>query len=642
MANKFNSQYTPGPTTKPTKQFRRTLRDLQKSTKDQKIIITTQQTSAAIKKCKASKACGPDNISPLMLKHIGPNGISYLTNIFNNCVNKAIIPSLWKTARIIPLLKPAKPSDQGKSYRPISLLSPAAKILESILLPQITESIPFASHQHGFRKGHSTTTALQEIKAHIEKGLNKSRPVERTVSVAIDLTQAFDTVNHEILLKDIHELDLNHHLKRFLTAYLRGRQTFVEFRGRRSRYRKMRQGVPQGGVLSPVLFNLYMSKMPNPPGNIKLITYADDSNVLNSGQFLEPICIEINAYLDTLDNWFKERNLFISPAKSTATVFTTWSNENKKKLNISINGISVPSVQQPKFLGVTFDNLLTFKHHATNVKSRVKSRNNILKSLSGTTWGLEKETLLTTFKAIGQSVIDYCSPIWAPNLADINWNHLQVAQNEALRTSLGCVKKNPIDHLNTEAKIMKVKDHSEMLSKQFLLATQKEDHPNHVDLHGRPPSRIIKKTLNSRFGNEIRNMIPDSGVNHQNYKPLLKQIHTESVNRSINNLSENRVLNAPAPPVNIVEKNLPRRTRSMLCQLRSGYSSMLNSYLSSITENNIEDKCPKCNEPSHTTNHLFNCPADITNLTPLSLWNDPLDAATFLGLDTGHPFDDHG
>ena len=128
--------------------------------------------------------------------------------------------------------------------------------------------------QHGFRKGHSTTTALQEINDHIDKGLNQNRLVERTVSVAIDL-------------------------------------------------RKIRQGVPQGGVLSPVLFNLYMSKMPLPPGNIKLVTYADDSNVLKSGVHLGPICQELNIYLGTLENWFSERNLFISPTKSTATVFTT-------------------------------------------------------------------------------------------------------------------------------------------------------------------------------------------------------------------------------------------------------------------------------------------------------------------------------
>lgn len=575
-----------------------------------------------------------------MLKHLGPHGISYLTNIFNNCLNQGIIPTIWKTARIIPLLKPGKPADIGKSYRPISLLSPLAKILESILLPIITESINFAPHQHGFRKGHSTTTALQEINDHIDKGLNQKRPVERTVSVAIDLTAAFDTVNHEILLDDINNLQLNQYIKRFLCGYLRGRQTYVEFRGKRSKFRKMRQGVPQGGVLSPVLFNLYMSKMPLPPGNIKLVTYADDSNVLKSGVHLGPVCQELNIYLGTLENWFSERNLFISPTKSTATVFTTWGNESNVQLDISINGTTVPTVKHPKFLGVVYDNLHTFKQHAEYLKTRVKSRNNVLKSLAGTTWGMEKETLLTTYKSIGQSVLNYCSPIWAPNLKDTNWKSLQTAQNEALRTSLGCVNKTSISHLHQESKILKVQDHCEMLSKQFLLQTQKPSHPNSCDLNAPPVPRLTKNTIQTRFGNEIKRRIPDTGLDETNYKSILKDIHTDSVRDSINSLDFNKVLNEKPPLIHKSEKELPRRSRSLLSQLRSGYSSMLNSYLS-VVDANIEDKCPKCSQPSHTTEHLFNCPADPTDLTVKSLWNDPLAAAQFLGLDPGLPSDEN-
>ena len=99
----------------------------------------------------------------------------------------------------------------------------------------------------------------------------------------------------------------------------------------------MKQGVPQDGVLSPILFNLYMSKMPQPPANIKLVSYADDSNVLSSGIDIQDICKEINPYLATLDTWFKSRNLFISPAKSSATLFTTGPNECNTTLSIDIN-----------------------------------------------------------------------------------------------------------------------------------------------------------------------------------------------------------------------------------------------------------------------------------------------------------------
>ena len=247
LADNFNTLYTPGATTKPSKESRAQRRALQKTPPDPAIIITEANTTEAIKKSKSSKALGPDELSPVMLKHLGPKGIAYLTKIFNAVVNTANIPHIWKVGKIIPLLKPKKPADEGSSYRPVSLLCPAAKLLESTLLPTITTAIPLADHQHGFRKKRSTTTALQEISDHITDGLNRKKPAHRTVAVAIDLSRAFDTVDHEILIKEVSNLELNGHIKRFITGYLRGRQTYVFFRGQKSKYRKMRQGVPQGG-----------------------------------------------------------------------------------------------------------------------------------------------------------------------------------------------------------------------------------------------------------------------------------------------------------------------------------------------------------------------------------------------------------
>ena len=645
FADKFNCQYTPATNIKQPKEARNLRRQLKKKPTDPCITITEADTAKAIKESKNSKALGPDNISPIMLKHLGKSGIKYLTNIFNKSVNTAIIPTVWKTARIIPLLKPSKPSDQGPSYRPISLLSPAAKILEKILLPEISQAANLQSHQHGFRKLHSTTTALQEMSTYITNGLNMNKPVKRTVAVAIDLSRAFDTVDHNILLDDINNLQLNQHLKRFLCSYLRGRVTYVEFRGSRSKFRKMKQGVPQGGVLSPLLFNIYMTKMPTPPNHMKLTTYADDSTVLNSGEAdsnfdHKELSAELNSYLNILFLWFKARNLEISPTKSTATIFTTAPNEAGLDLPIYINGTKVPTVQKPKILGVTLDNLFNFSEHANQMKSKIGQRNNVLKALSGTTWGKEKETLLSTYKATSQSILNYCAPIWGPNLCKSKFEELQRQQNTALRTTTGCVKMTGIDHLHSECEIMPVKDHCYMLSKQFLLASQLPEHPNNIDLHTPHTGRIMKKTLKTRFGEEIKQIIPPSGHTKDIHKAKIKQIHTKSVRDSIARQEPNPVLGFPAPKVNVTEKELPRQTRTRLAQLRSGYSSNLNSYLSRIRED-TDDICPDCNAPNYTTNHLFNCPSKPTPLTALSLWTNPKDAATFLGLP-GQEFDDHG
>ena len=634
IANKFNEQYTPSAITKPTKEFRSILRHIQdKKPADPTFKISPQEVLEAIKTSKNSKAIGPDGISPLMIKHLGQHGITFLTTLFENCINQSIIPPLWKVGRIIPLPKPGKPSDEGPSYRPISLLSPAAKLLEKIILPTLQNAITLKDHQHGFRKNRSTLTALQDITDHIKQGLNKKKPVDRTILVAIDLSRAFDTVNHEILIKDIYKLNLNDHIKRFLVAYLRGRQTYVEFRGSKSKFRKMHQGVPQGGVLSPTLFNLYMTNMPPPPDKTKLVTYADDSSVLLSGPKIDPLCKILNEYLTDLKQWFLHRNLQISAPKSSATLFTTFSNEMSLDLPIYIDGDKIPTVNHPKILGVTLDPQLNFNTHAKLLKNKINSKNNMLKALAGSSWGKDKKTLQITYKATGQSLLNYCAPIWTPTLSETNWKELQTSQNQALRTITGCVKMSNIDHLHSETKSMPVKDHCNMLSKQFLLATQKPNHPNHCALDENVP-RLMKNSLTTKFGPYIQTMTNNQPIETQTYKILLKNIHTEAVTDTINNQSPNPVLDLPAPDINEEEKTLPRRTRTTLSQLRSGYSPFLQTYLNRINPNTYPNpNCPICNIHLHTTNHIFNCPNNPTDLTTDSLWTSPVQAAEFIGLE---------
>ena len=196
----------------------------------------------------------------------------------------------------------------------------------------------------------------------------------------------------------------------------------------------MRQGVPQGGVLSPSLFNIYMSHIPLPPAGIHLFSYADDCSIVTSGPKIPPLCKKLNTYLHTLNQFFLERNLKISPSKSTATIFTTCTQEMSVNLPIVINGDQVPTVKNPKILGCHLDPLLNFNAHAKYVQDRVAKRNNVLKALAGTSCGKDKETLLTTYKAVGRSIYSYCAPIWTPSLCNTRLGELQIPQNAALRS----------------------------------------------------------------------------------------------------------------------------------------------------------------------------------------------------------------
>ena len=629
-SRKFNQQYTPSTANCSAKAHRPMYRERKKN-KDlcEFPEISIAEIKQALKTTRASKALGPDQLSPIMLKHLGPEAMGYMAFLFNLSVRRSIIPNIWKTGKIIPLLKPGKPADLAKSYRPVSLLSPMIKTLEKTILPHLDKHLLMAYHQHGFRSGRSTTTALMELDKHITDGLNSKRPPLRTVVVALDMRAAFDTVNINTLLGTVLETNMPNPVKRWLCAYLRGRQTFTEFRGEQSGYRKVRSGVPQGGVLSPALFNAYMARLPTPPDPVHITTYADDCTVYVSGVNIEDICRHINSYLCTLATWLEENQLELSPGKSSATIFTNSTKEVSAELPVVIGSEKIPTVKNPTILGVTFDPLHTFSEHTRNVRKKLQKKNNVLSALAGSTWGKDKELICTTYKTIGRSVANYAAPVWTPSVSETNWSRLQSCQNAALRTATGQVRMTQQEDLHRETMIIPLKNHNHLLSKQFLLQTYKPSHPNQ-NLHQHRSERQIKRTLKTCYDDAVESL-----VNYDDpkwYKRGMIKLHTTAVRETIDKYRPNKVINDTPPKVAEDEKRLPRRTRAQLAQLRSGYSKLLMSYRSRIET--VADECPECHSSPHDTAHLFNCPAKPTNLEVLSLWNEPIAAAQFLGLET--------
>ena len=191
----------------------------------------------AIKTCRNSKAFGPYKFSIFPLKHLGPRAIEYITTLFNLSVTTCQIPVIWKSSLTIIIPKPGKDTSQGTSYRPISLLCPAEKVLDYLLILTINKYILPAPDQHGFRPKHSTTSALIQLTTDIAMGFNQRKPPDQTVSVAVDLSAALDTVCHN---------NLPQATARCLSCYIRGRQAKTCFRGVKSMSRKVNTGAPQG------------------------------------------------------------------------------------------------------------------------------------------------------------------------------------------------------------------------------------------------------------------------------------------------------------------------------------------------------------------------------------------------------------
>ena len=634
IANKFNQQFSSVVRHKSTRTNRSITKQIKRNSLQNPTKYTTEMTKKAIKNCKASKALGPDGLSNLHLKHLGEAGLTYLTDLFNLSTSTGSIPAIWKTSIIIPLLKPGKPSEVSTSYRPVSLLCPAIKILERLILPTLTEHLPIPPHQHGFRKHHSTTTALNDLNQDIADGFNKKKPPDRTILLQIDLSKAFDMVSHEKLLRDLNMTSLPGHLKRWFGAYLHGRQSKVSFRNATSSTRNVKTGVPQGAVTSPVLFNFYLTLLPPPPEGVFTIQYADDISVYTSGTNTAAMSEAINAYIKLVLAYLAERELEVSPSKSSVTLFTPDTKEALIHPQVKMDNKVVALERHPKLLGVTFDTMFSYSSHVKGLVAKSKAKINAIKTLAGTTWGQDKDTLIMTYKATCRSVLEYAAPVWTPIISNTSWEKLQNIQNQALRVATGCLKMSAVDHLHRETKVLPLRPHCELLTKQYLAATYQSFHPGNRHTEKAEPPRKLKPTL-LQHREEVNNH-RRGGL----YKDTIRSLHTAAVKSVLNSYPPNKVLNTPPPEISKEEESLPRATRTTLARLRSGYCRTLYSYLSRIEEDHYEDKCPKCSITPHDTPHLFNCPRDPTDLDPTSLWLHPREAAKFLNMEVGDEDED--
>ena len=277
-----------------------------------------------------------------------------------------------------------------------------------------------------------------------------------------------------------------------------------------------------------------------------------------------------------------------------------------------------------------YDPTFTFTAHAASVARRASARMNILKALSDSTFGKDKECLLLSYRVFIRSILNYAAPITYPNYSPSSIAKLQKIQNRALRICLGCHSASSVDHLHTEAKELKVEDHLRLLSAQFLASCLQPHHPSHLYVRLDNGRRNMKETLQSKVSSLVDPYLDANGcIAPGTYHPAISDIHRDVVTEAIGKLAPNRVLNRRAPDIDKRENYLPKITRLTLSQLRSGFCARLQTYQLKIGKSQ-SDLCPLCDSAPHTTNHLFECPARRTTLTVESLWTDTWAAANFL------------
>ena len=239
----------------------------------------------------------------------------------------------------------------------------------------------------------------------------------------------------------------------------------------------------------------------------------------------------------------------ISAPKSTVTLFTPDKHQFQMHPDITLEDTQLPLERSPKILGV----ILYPSTSTATMSDRIDKRHNNAESLAGSSWGQDKETLLMTYNALGKSIANYAAPVWSTNASDSSFKKIQTAQNAALRTSTGAQKMASVDHLHQESLTPRVKDHSDMLSAQYLVNCLEEDHASHGITIQEP--RPMKETLHSRHHSTV---LPRLGSNRME---SLQNLHTQAVDSAIQLQGNNRVLKKRPPPISDEEQRLNRRQR---------------------------------------------------------------------------------
>ena len=399
--------------------------------------FSIEELTKAIKTCKQGKAPGVDHIHNEFLHHIGPVASRFLLNILNICLSTCHIPSQWRKTKVVAIPKPGKPLDQPKSYRPISLLCAPYKLFERLILERITPVVEtvLPREQAGFRSGRSTADQVTLLTEDIEQGFEAKL---KSGVVLVDLTAAYDTVWHRGLASKLHKCIPNRQLVNMIMELIRNRTFTLHVGDSKSRTRSQRNGLPQGSVLAPSLFNIYTSDLPLTQSS--KYVYADDICLALQNRSLDILSSGLTEDLVSMCAYFKRWKLKLSEAKTVVSAFHLDNNLADAELDVTIDGRRLRHEANPTYLGVTLDRTLTYKKHLMNLRAKVGPRVNLTKKIAGTSWGADAQTLRTTTLALVYSTAEYCAPVWE---ASTHTHQVDVELRSAMRTISGTVSSTP-------------------------------------------------------------------------------------------------------------------------------------------------------------------------------------------------------
>ena len=340
--------------------------------------VEPDEVCKLISSFKINKSLGPNSVPQQILSLVKNEISESLTTLINMSFSSGVYPNKLKIAEIIPVHKSGSKLEVN-NYRPISLLSNINKIFEKLIYERVysflTEQNSFYELQFGFRNKHSTAHALFSLTEQIRKALDNN---SFACGIFIDLKKAFDTVDHTILLSKLKHYGISGTANKWLSSYLTDRQQYVTINGFQSDKRSIKIGVPQGSVLGPLLFLIYINDLNKAISFSSVHHFADDTNLLVVDKCPKHLTNRLNADLRQLCNWLKANKISLNVAKTELVIFKHPNKPLDYEMKLKLDGKRLIPTYCTKYLGILIDETLSFKNHIANLIRKLSRANGML------------------------------------------------------------------------------------------------------------------------------------------------------------------------------------------------------------------------------------------------------------------------
>ena len=468
-----------------------------------------EELQSALLMSNQQSSPGIDNITMSMLFHLPMEAKFYLLSLFNYYWETCQIPSSWKHALINPIPKSNCNPNDADAYRPIAITSAYSKLLERMVSNRLSwylEAYKLINPiQVGFRKNHSTLDHPMRLKADIENALSSEGI---TVGIFLDFSRAFDLVWIDGLLMKMAKLNINGLCLAFIKNFLINRTAEVVLKGDHSSKFWLDNGTPQGCVLSPLLFLIFINDFPSLSIATRSALFADDSGIWRSGLNINHIAHHLQEDLLIIEKWCREWGFLINAKKTQGVIFTR---KRNVCTNLFINGIPITFSKTVVFLGFTFDSRLTWAPYIDQIVQRCKKRINLLKCLCHNKWGARREILLMVYRALIRSIIDYGAVLYQSASLSL-LKKLCAIQCTALSLCVGAMKGTALSSLLQECNELPLFDRNTILSDKYLLKIHSL--PLHVTRSILQPQVMPELNMKfpSRYSSHISSLLSDHGV----------------------------------------------------------------------------------------------------------------------------------